>query len=58
MNLETILKCAETTARHQMAGLGYVTPEVQELIAEVESLLAPAPVVEDAPKTKKTKAAA
>jgi hypothetical protein len=60
MNLETILKCAEVTARQQLTALGHVSGDVQELIDEVASLLVPDEVVEEAPapKAKKTKAAA
>jgi hypothetical protein len=59
MNLETILMCAQTAARHQQTALGVVGADVQALIDEVESLLAPAPVVDEAPtKAKKTKASA
>jgi hypothetical protein len=56
MNLETILACAQLAARHQ---LGAVDADVQALIDEVESLLAPEPVVDAAPaKAKKTKTSA
>jgi hypothetical protein len=44
MNLETVLMCAQTTARQQLAALGHVGDDVQALIDE----LAPAPVVEEA----------
>jgi hypothetical protein len=49
MNLDTVLMCAKMTANSQRAGLGYVDPEVQALIDEVESLLVPDEVVEEAP---------
>jgi hypothetical protein len=54
MNLNTILMCAQMTARQQIAALGYVDADVQALIDEVESLLAPDAVVEDAPAAEKT----
>lgn len=60
MNLDTILMCAQKVARQQVASLGCVDADVQALIDEVESLLAPAPVVVEeapAPKTRKTRAA-
>ena len=59
MNLETILMCAKVAATQQRAALSYVDAAVAELIAEVESLLAPvelvgeAPVVEEAPVAEK-----
>ena len=46
MNLQTILTCAQSTARQQLAAFGCVNPDVEALISEVESLLAPAPVEE------------
>lgn len=49
MNLDTVLMCAKMTANNQRAGLGYVDPEVQALIDEVESLLVPDEVVEETP---------
>lgn len=57
MNLEIVLMCAQTTARHQLAALGAVDSEVQALIDE---LTAPAPVAEEAPapKTRKPRATA
>lgn len=64
MNLNTVLMCAQVTARQQLAGLGYVGDDVQALVAEVESLLAPAPVEEveepqapEAPETPEVPAA-
>jgi starch synthase len=48
MNLETVLACAQTTARQQLASLGCVDADVQTLIDEVASLLAPDSVVEEA----------
>lgn len=53
MNLNTILMCAQMTARQQIAALGYVDADVQALIDEVESLLVPDAVVEDAPVEEK-----
>lgn len=44
MNLDTVLMCAQLTARQQLAALGNVSEEVQALIDE----LTPAPVVEEA----------
>ena len=44
MNNETILMCAQVTARQQLASLGVVADDVQALIDE----LTPAPVVEEA----------
>jgi hypothetical protein len=44
MNTETILMCAQVTARQQLASLGFVGEDVQALIDE----LTPAPVVEEA----------
>ena len=46
MNLQTVLMCAQSTARQQLAAFGCVNPDVEALISEVESLLAPAPVEE------------
>jgi hypothetical protein len=42
MNLDTVLICANTTARLQLASLGYVAEDVQALIDE----LSPTPVAE------------
>jgi len=47
MNLLTILSCARMAAATQQSALGYVDSEVQLLIDEVTSLLAPDPVVEE-----------
>lgn len=64
MNLETVLLCAQATARQQLTALGYVGDDVQELLDTVQQLLAPEELVEEvaveAPvaKAKKTKAAA
>ena len=44
MNLDTVLMCAQVTARQQLAVFGNVSEEVQALIDE----LTPAPVVEEA----------
>jgi hypothetical protein len=44
MNTETVLMCAQITARQQLASLGFVGEDVQALIDE----LTPAPVVEEA----------
>lgn len=41
MNLDTVLMCAQATARHQLAALGCVGDDVQELLDE----LTPAPEV-------------
>lgn len=41
MNLDTVLMCAQMTARHQLAALGFVGDDVQELLDE----LTPAPEV-------------
>jgi hypothetical protein len=41
MNLDTVLMCAQMTARQQIAALGYAGEDVQALIDE----LTPAPVV-------------
>jgi hypothetical protein len=57
MNLDTVLMCAQMTARQQIAALGYVDADVQALIDEVESLLVPDAVVEEAPVAKKTSTA-
>ena len=54
MNVDTVLKCAYAMAEKQMAGMGYVTGDVQSLIDELT-----APVVEEpAPKSKKAQAEA
>ena len=62
MNLETIRLCAEMAARQQLAALGNVGDDVQELLDEVNSLLVPDEVIEEAPvakaKTTKSKAKA
>jgi hypothetical protein len=50
MNLDTVLMCAQATARQQVAALGCVGADVQELLDE----LAPAPVVEEAPAAVET----
>ena len=42
MNLDTVLMCAQMTARQQIAALGCVGQDVQDLIDE----LAPAPAAE------------
>lgn len=57
MNLDTVLMCAQMTARQQLSALGYVDADVQALIDEVESLLVPDTVVEEAPVAKKTSTA-
>lgn len=59
MNLETVLKCAKAAANMQLGALGHVQADIQSLIDEVESLLAPVEVVEEAPapKAKKGKSA-
>lgn len=44
MNLDTVLMCAQVTARQQLAALGTVGDDVQALIDE----LTPAPAVEEA----------
>jgi len=44
MNLDTVLMCAQMAAAKQMAGLGYVDPQIQALIDE----LTVSPVVEPA----------
>ena len=43
MNLDTVLMCAQVTARQQLAALGTVGDDVQALIDE----LTPAPAVEE-----------
>jgi hypothetical protein len=52
MNLKTVLMCAQTTARHQIAALGAVDSDVQALIDELD-----APPVEKTPvvRAKRTK---
>jgi hypothetical protein len=58
MNLDTVLMCAQLAARQQLSALGYVDPDTQDLIAEVQSLLAPDPVVETPKAKTKAKVAA
>jgi hypothetical protein len=53
MNLETILMCAKMAATQQRAALSYVDDAIVELIAEVESLLVPVELVEEAPVAEK-----
>ena len=50
MNLDTVLMCAQTTARQQMAAYNYVGDDVQALIDE----LTPAPVVAEEPVVEET----
>jgi hypothetical protein len=57
MNLQTVLMCAQATARQQMAAFNFVGDDVQALIAEVESLLAPDPGVEETPVVEEVPAA-
>jgi hypothetical protein len=60
MNLDIVLMCAHVTARQQLSAYNYVSEDVQALIAEIESLLAPAPVVEaveEEPQAPETPAA-
>jgi hypothetical protein len=53
MNLDTVLMCAQMTARQQIAALGCVGEDVQALIDELTT----APVVEEAaPVAKKATA--
>ena len=47
MNLDTVLMCAQVTARQQISALGHVGDDVQALIDELAS--APAATVEQAP---------
>ena len=55
MNLETVLMCAKTTAEKQLSALGYVTPEVQELIDELTAPPAETPAAPAPTKAKKAK---
>lgn len=54
MNNDTVLKCAQMAATKQLAFLGYVDDDIQELIAE---LTAP-PVVKTTAKASAAKAPA
>jgi hypothetical protein len=50
MNLDTVLMCAQMTARQQIAALGCVGQDVQDLIDELTS--APAAEVEQVPEAE------
>ena len=60
MNIDTVRMCAETTARQQLAALGCIGDDVQELLAEldaaatstVEEVADPAPDVMAKPAKK------
>jgi hypothetical protein len=57
MNLNTVLMCAQATARQQLVAFNYVGEDVQALIDELTSTPAAeeaAPVVEEAPVVTKT----
>lgn len=49
MNKDTIRKCAEMAARHQLNALGYVEEDIQALLAELD---APEPEPEPVAKKK------
>ena len=53
MKMETVLKCAQMAAAQQESALGYVTDDIQELIAE---LTAPPPAPAPQPKVASKKA--